>query len=181
MSSELKTKVLYTIFLLFLYRIGTFIFLPGIDGGVIAEFFNSDTGSVFNLLNMFSGGAFSRMSIFALNIMPYITASIIIQLMSSVYKGLEELKKDGEYGRRKLNQYTKYLTLVLADKISEIGNKMLASDFKICKYYAYASVKSAIVNVEINLESINDIDYKKQIIDKYNKFLIDSDKIINEM
>jgi len=114
MNSELKTKILYTVFLLFLYRIGTFIFLPGIDGGVIAEFFSSDTGSVFNLLNMFSGGAFARMSIFALNIMPYITASIIIQLMSSVYKGLEELKKEGEYGRRKLNQYTKYLTLILA-------------------------------------------------------------------
>jgi len=87
--------------------------LPGINGNVIADFFNSDTGSVFNLLNMFSGGAFARMSIFALNIMPYITASIIIQLMSSVYKGLEELKKEGEYGRRKMNQYTKYLTLVL--------------------------------------------------------------------
>lgn len=114
MASELKSKILYTLFLLILYRIGTFIFLPGIDGSVIAEFFSSDTGSVFNLLNMFSGGAFSRMSIFALNIMPYITASIIIQLMSSVYKGLEELKKEGEYGRKKLNQYTKYLTLFLA-------------------------------------------------------------------
>ena len=114
MNSELKNKVLYTIFLLFLYRIGTFIFLPGIDGSVIAEFFNSDTGSIFNMLNMFSGGAFSRMSIFALNIMPYITASIIIQLMGSVYKGLDDLRKEGEYGRKKLNQYTKYLTLVLA-------------------------------------------------------------------
>ena len=110
MSQELKSKILYTLFLLILYRIGTFIFLPGINGEVIAEFFNSETGSVFNLLNMFSGGAFARMSIFALNIMPYITASIIIQLMSSVYKGLEELKKEGEYGRKKINQYTKYLT-----------------------------------------------------------------------
>ncbi len=114
MNSELKSKVLYTIFLLFLYRIGTFIFLPGIDGSVIAEFFSSDTGSIFNMLNLFSGGAFARMSIFALNIMPYITASIIIQLMSSVYKSLDELRKEGEYGRKKLNQYTKYLTLVLA-------------------------------------------------------------------
>lgn len=113
MTQELRNKILYTIFLLFLYRIGTFIFLPGINGAVISDFFNSDTGSVFNLLNMFSGGAFARMSIFALNIMPYITASIIIQLMSSVYKNLEELKKEGEYGRRKINQYTKYLTLVL--------------------------------------------------------------------
>lgn len=114
MNSELKSKVLYTVFLLLLYRVGTFIFLPGIDGSVIAEFFKSDTGSIFNLLNMFSGGAFSRMSIFALNIMPYITSSIIIQLMGSVYKGLDELKKEGEYGRKKMNQYTKYLTLVLA-------------------------------------------------------------------
>ncbi|MDR3290500.1 MAG: preprotein translocase subunit SecY [Rickettsiales bacterium] len=114
MTEELKQKIFYTIALLILYRIGTFIFLPGIDGEVIKEFFNSDTGSIFGLLNMFSGGAFSRMSIFALNIMPYITASIIIQLMTSVYKGLEELKKEGEYGKKKLNQYTKYLTLVLA-------------------------------------------------------------------
>lgn len=114
MTQELKSKILYTVFLLILYRIGTFIFLPGINGVVISDFFNSDTGSVFNLLNMFSGGAFARMSIFALNIMPYITASIIIQLMSSVYKGLDELKKEGEYGRRKMNQYTKYLTLLLA-------------------------------------------------------------------
>jgi len=113
MNSELKNKILYTLILLFLYRIGTFIFLPGINGEVISEFFSSDTGSVFNLLNMFSGGAFSRMSIFALNIMPYITASIIIQLMSSVYKGLAELRKEGEYGRKKMNQYTKYLTLIL--------------------------------------------------------------------
>lgn len=114
MNSELKSKILYTVFLLFLYRIGTFIFLPGVDGAVINEFFNSDSGSIFNMLNMFSGGAFARMSIFALNIMPYITASIIIQLMTSVYKSLDELRKEGEYGRRKLNQYTKYLTLVLA-------------------------------------------------------------------
>ncbi len=114
MTTELKNKIFYTIFLLFLYRVGTFIFIPGINGDVITEFFNSDTGSIFNLLNMFSGGAFARMSIFALNIMPYITASIIIQLLSSAYKGLEELKKEGEYGRRKLNQYTKYLTLILA-------------------------------------------------------------------
>jgi len=113
-TTELKSKILYTIALLFLYRIGTFIFLPGVNGAVIADFFRSDTGSMFGLLNMFSGGAFSRMSIFALNIMPYITASIIIQLMTSVYKGLDDLKKEGEYGRRKLNQYTKYLTLLLS-------------------------------------------------------------------
>jgi preprotein translocase subunit SecY len=114
MNNELRDKIIYTVWLLLLYRVGTFIFLPGIDGSVIQEFFNSDNGSMFGLLNMFSGGAFSRMSVFALNIMPYITASIIIQLMTSVYKSLDELKKEGEYGRRKMNQYTKYLTLVLA-------------------------------------------------------------------
>lgn len=114
MNEELKNKIFYTIFLLFLYRVGTFIFLPGINGNVIMEFFSSDKGSIFGLLNLFSGGAFSRMSIFALNIMPYITASIIIQLMSSVYKGLEDLRKEGDYGKKKINQYTKYLTLVLA-------------------------------------------------------------------
>ena len=133
--TELKNKIFYTIFLLFLYRVGTFIFLPGINGEVISEFFNSDTGSIFNLLNMFSGGAFARMSIFALNIMPYITASIIVQLMSSAFKGLEELKKEGEYGRRKLNQYTKFLTLVLA----------IFQAFGI--YYAFANLeKSAFIS-----------------------------------
>lgn len=135
MMTELKNKIFYTIFLLFLYRVGTFIFLPGINGEVISEFFNSDTGSIFNLLNMFSGGAFARMSIFALNIMPYITASIIVQLMSSAFKGLEELKKEGEYGRRKLNQYTKFLTLVLA----------VFQAFGI--YYAFANLeKSAFIS-----------------------------------
>ena len=133
--TELKNKIFYTIFLLFLYRVGTFIFLPGINGEVISEFFNSDTGSIFNLLNMFSGGAFARMSIFALNIMPYITASIIVQLMSSAFKGLEELKKEGEYGRRKLNQYTKFLTLVLAI-FQAVGI-----------YYAFANLeKSAFIS-----------------------------------
>lgn len=113
MSSELKKRILFTLLILFLYRLGTFIPLPGIDGKVIEEFFSNNNNSMFGMLNMFSGGAFQRMSIFALNIMPYITASIIIQLLGSVYKSLEELRKDGEAGRRKLNQYTKYLTLFL--------------------------------------------------------------------
>lgn len=113
MSSELKKRILFTLLVLFIYRLGTFIPLPGIDGKIIEEFFSSNNNSVFGMLNMFSGGAFQRMSIFALNIMPYITASIIIQLLGSVYKSLEELRKDGEAGRRKLNQYTKYLTLFL--------------------------------------------------------------------
>jgi len=114
MNAELKNRILFTIFILFLYRIGTFIPLPGVDSEIIQQFFGSKAGSIFGMINTFSGGALSRMSIFALNIMPYITASIIIQLLSSVYKGLEALKKEGEYGRRKLNQYTKYLTLALS-------------------------------------------------------------------
>jgi preprotein translocase subunit SecY len=114
MNSELKKRILFTIFVLFLYRIGTFIPLPGVDNNIIQQFFNGKAGNIFGMINTFSGGALKRMSIFALNIMPYITASIIIQLLSSVYKGLEALKKEGEYGRKKLNQYTKYLTLCLS-------------------------------------------------------------------
>jgi len=114
MNSELKNRILFTIFVLFLYRIGTFIPLPGVDSTIIQQFFGSKAGSVFGMINTFSGGALKRMSIFALNIMPYITASIIIQLLGSVYKGLETLKKEGEYGRKKINQYTKYLTLCLS-------------------------------------------------------------------
>ena len=114
MNSELKKKILYTLLILLLYRVGTFIFIPGISRTVISDFFNSDTGSIFNLINMFSGGAFARMSIFALNIMPYITASIIIHLLCSAYKGLGELRKDGAYGRKKINQYTVYLTLFIS-------------------------------------------------------------------
>lgn len=113
-SSDLKDRILFTLFILFIYRVGTFIPLPGINAEVMQKFFTEGFGSMFSMVNMFSGGALQRMSIFALNIMPYITASIIIQLMGSVYKGLAELKKEGEYGRRKMNQYTKYLTIVLA-------------------------------------------------------------------
>ncbi len=113
MSSELRNRILFTLLILFIYRFGTFIPLPGIDGEIIESFFNKNANSVFGMLNMFSGGAFQRMSIFALNIMPYITSSIIIQLLGSVYKNIDELRKEGEAGRRKLNQYTKYLTLLL--------------------------------------------------------------------
>lgn len=113
-SSELRNRILFTLLMLVIYRIGTFIPLPGIDSKIVSEFFNSkSSNSIFGMINMFSGGAFQRMSIFSLNIMPYITASIIIQLMTSIYKNLEELRKEGEIGRRKLNQYTKYLTLCL--------------------------------------------------------------------
>ncbi|MDR3078837.1 MAG: preprotein translocase subunit SecY [Rickettsiales bacterium] len=113
MSSELRERILFTLFILIVYRVGTFIPLPGIDSGIVGDFFSRSTNSILGMINTFSGGAFQRMSIFSLNIMPYITASIIIQLLTSMYKSLEDLRKEGELGRKKLNQYTKYLTLAL--------------------------------------------------------------------
>jgi len=113
-NSDLKRRIIFTIFILLVYRFGTFVPIPGIDVEVIKKFFASSGANIFGMINLFSGGSLERMSIFAISIMPYITASIIMQLMSSMYKGLENLKKEGEYGRAKLNQYTRYLTIVLA-------------------------------------------------------------------
>ncbi len=113
-NSDLKKRILFTLAILLVYRFGTFVPIPGIDIAVLKSFFSSDKANFFGMINLFSGGALERMSIFALNIMPYITASIIMQLMTSMYKGLAELKKDGEHGRAKINQYTRYLTIVLA-------------------------------------------------------------------
>ncbi len=135
MSLELRNRILFTLFILIIYRIGTFIPLPGIDSKIVSEFFSGSSNGIFGVINTFSGGAFQRMSIFALNIMPYITASIIIQLMTSMYKSLEELKKEGEVGRRKLNQYTKYLALTLG-MFQAIGI-----------YYAFSNLeKSAFIS-----------------------------------
>ncbi len=111
---ELKNRILFTLFILLIYRFGTFVPIPGINSEVLKQFFSSSSANIFGMINLFSGGALERMSIFALNIMPYITSSIIMQLLSSMYKGLAELKKEGEYGRAKINQYTRYLTIVLA-------------------------------------------------------------------
>jgi len=113
-TSDLKRRILFTIFILLVYRFGTFVPIPGIDVEILKKFFSSEKANFFGMINLFSGGALERMSIFALNIMPYITSSIIMQLMTSMYKGLADLKKDGEYGRAKINQYTRYLTIVLA-------------------------------------------------------------------
>jgi preprotein translocase subunit SecY len=113
-NSDLRKKIFFTIFILLVYRFGTFVPIPGINTEVLKKFFSSDSANMFGMINLFSGGALERMSIFALNIMPYITSSIIMQLLTSMYKGLENLKKEGEYGRAKLNQYTRYLTIVLA-------------------------------------------------------------------
>lgn len=113
-NSELKKRILFTIFILLIYRFGTFVPIPGINANVLKKFFASSDANIFGMINLFSGGALQRMSIFALSIMPYITSSIIMQLLSSMYKGLESLKKEGEYGRAKINQYTRYLTITLA-------------------------------------------------------------------
>ncbi len=113
-SSDLKSKILYTVLILLIYRFGTFVPIPGIDVSVLKVLFESGKADMFNMINLFSGGAVERMSIFALNIMPYITASIIMQLLTSMYSGLADLKKEGQYGRSKINQYTRYLTITLA-------------------------------------------------------------------
>ena len=112
--SELRKRLMFVLMALIVYRIGTFIPTPGIDPAAMAQFFEQQSGTILNMFNMFSGGALERLSIFALGIMPYISASIIMQLMSSVIPSLKELKREGEAGRRKITQYTRYGTVVLA-------------------------------------------------------------------
>ncbi|MFQ5582352.1 MAG: preprotein translocase subunit SecY [Mariprofundaceae bacterium] len=111
---ELKNRILFTLGMLFVYRLGAHIPVPGIDATVLAQFFNQAQGSLLGLFDMFSGGALSRLTIFALGIMPYISAAIILQLMTVVSPKLEQLKKEGEAGRRKITQYTRYGTVFLA-------------------------------------------------------------------
>lgn len=113
-NKELKQKIFFTIFILLIYRFGTFVPIPGINAEVLKKIFSSGDADMFSMINLFSGGALERMSIFALNIMPYITSSIVMQLLTSMHKGLEALKKEGEFGRAKINQYTRYLTIILA-------------------------------------------------------------------
>ncbi len=113
-SEELKKRIWFTLGALIIYRLGTYIPLPGIDPAAFEASFTGKQQGVLELFNMFAGGAVQRMAIFALNIMPYISASIIIQLLSSVVPSLESIKKEGEGGRKILNQYTRYLTVVLA-------------------------------------------------------------------
>ncbi len=113
-ADELKKRIWFTLGALLVYRLGTYIPLPGIDPLAFEQSFTGKQQGVLELFNMFAGGAVQRMAIFALNIMPYISASIIIQLMTSVIPSLESLKKEGESGRKVINQYTRYLTVVLA-------------------------------------------------------------------
>jgi preprotein translocase subunit SecY len=113
-AEELKQRIYFTLGALIVYRIGTYIPMPGINPDAYAEAFKQASQGILGLFNMFSGGAVERMAIFALNIMPYISASIILQLLTTVSKQLEQLKKEGEQGRKMINQYTRYLTTVLA-------------------------------------------------------------------
>jgi preprotein translocase subunit SecY len=113
-ADELKKRIWFTLGALIVYRLGTYIPLPGIDPAAWQQIFNTQAGGILGMFNMFSGGGINRMAIFALNIMPYISASIIIQLMTTVSPTLEQLKKEGEQGRKIMNQYTRYLTVVLA-------------------------------------------------------------------
>lgn len=113
-ATELKKRILFALGALLVYRLGTYIPVPGIDPAVWEDIYSQKGGGILDMFNMFSGGALQRMTIFALNIMPYISASIIMQLASAMSPKLEALKKEGEAGRTKINQYTRYLTVLLA-------------------------------------------------------------------
>ena len=113
-ATELKKRIWFTLGALIVYRIGTYIPVPGVDATVMGQLLAQHGSGVLGMFDMFTGGALGRMTVFALNIMPYISASIIIQLMSSAIPSLETLKKEGEQGRKKLNQYTRYLTVLIA-------------------------------------------------------------------
>jgi preprotein translocase subunit SecY len=113
-AKDLQSRILFAIGLLIVYRIGTYIPVPGIDASKLQSFFQQQSAGIGGMLNMFTGGAVSRMAIFSLGIMPYISASIIVQLLTSMVPSLTALKKEGESGRKKINQYTRYGTVVLA-------------------------------------------------------------------
>ncbi|SHI45604.1 protein translocase subunit secY/sec61 alpha [Roseomonas rosea] len=113
-ATELKKRLWFTLGALIVYRLGTYIPVPGVDAAVMAEILSQHGGGILGMFDMFTGGALGRMTVFALNIMPYISASIIVQLMSAAIPAWEALKKEGESGRKKLNQYTRYLTVLIA-------------------------------------------------------------------
>ncbi|MDM7255447.1 MAG: preprotein translocase subunit SecY, partial [Paracoccus sp. (in: a-proteobacteria)] len=113
-ATELRQRIWFTIGLLIVYRLGTYIPVPGIDGAALQRFMQDAQAGIGGILSMFTGGALGRMGVFALGIMPYISASIIVQLLASMVPALEQLKKEGEQGRKKINQYTRYGTVFLA-------------------------------------------------------------------
>ncbi|MSO75966.1 MAG: preprotein translocase subunit SecY [Alphaproteobacteria bacterium] len=113
-ATDLKKRIWFTLGALVVYRFGTYVPIPGVDPGVLAELFRTQGGGLLGMFDMFAGGALGRMSVFAMNIMPYISSAIIMQLMTAVVPHLEALKKEGESGRKKINQYTRYGTVMLA-------------------------------------------------------------------
>ena len=113
-AEELQRRIWFTLGALIVYRLGTFIPLPGIDPAQLARIMEQQTQGILGMFNLLSGGAVARMAIFALNVMPYISASIIMQVMTTVSPALERMKKEGESGRKMINQYTRYLTVLLA-------------------------------------------------------------------
>ena len=113
-ATELKSRIWFTLGALLVYRLGSYIPVPGVDAAVMGEMLAQHGGGILGMFDMFSGGSLGRMTVFALAIMPYISASIIIQLMTTAVPQLESLKKEGESGRKRLNQYTRYLTVVIA-------------------------------------------------------------------
>lgn len=113
-ATDLKKRIWFTLGALIIFRLGTYIPVPGVDGAVMAQLMNQNGGGLLGMFNMFTGGALGRMTIFALNILPYISASIIIQLLTSTIPALEALKKEGDSGRQRITQYTRYLTVFIA-------------------------------------------------------------------
>lgn len=129
-AKDLQKRILFTLFILVIYRIGTFLPVPGLNPVQYASFFESQQGGILGTWNVLGGGALERMGIFALNVMPYITASIIIQMMTSASPALEKLKKEGESGRKQINQYTRYLTLLFAI-VQSLGISFGLANFKL--------------------------------------------------
>ena len=113
-AAELKKRIWFTLGALVVYRLGTYIPLPGIDAQILQDVFSQQAGGILGMFDMFAGGALGRMSIFALNIMPYISAAIIMQLLTAVSPHFQAMKKEGEAGRKKINQYTRFGTVLLA-------------------------------------------------------------------
>jgi len=144
--TELRKRLLFVLMALVVYRIGTFIPVPGINPESMAQFFDQQSGTILDMFNMFSGGALERLSIFALGIMPYISASIIVQLMTAVVPALKEIKKEGESGRRKIIQYTRYGTLGLAT-FQAIGVSVALQGQGVAIHTGYAFIFTSVVTL----------------------------------
>jgi len=127
---ELRNKILFTLAMIAVYRVGTHIPLPGVDGSALAEFFRQNlSGTIFGLYDIFVGGALQRAAIFGAGIMPYISASIVMQLLTTTWPYLERLHREGEHGRRLITQYTRYLTVLIAG-IQAFGISMFLSNLR---------------------------------------------------